>query len=1042
MVFQLRFFLLLIIGLSLKAQNYTSDFKTIFESPTKAQLLQFEKKYKKQFSSHPDNSVQFYALLGNLQFTQGDYEAAGNSYVQSFQFAKTASDTQLIYITELNLAQFYHHQNYLTEAEQFYNACMYGMSVIYGQNSREYTQIFYDYTGLLVDMGKYEAAKPNVEALLFYYKTLDGENNLKYLSLLNYKAIILQNLGQYIDALSIYKNIVEEERALKVKDTSAHITSFLNLGDCYRESGDYTQAIYYLKTAQRTHKHYGRSEDLTMATIYNNLALSYKAISDFKTAEHYYNQSIQIYNQLHQTQTEPYCSVLSNKGDLLRELGRFNEAISLLQTALTTRAERFGTQTENYANAATNLGMVLMDAGQYRDALNIFLKAKETYAATVGKNHQGYANILNCLSLTYLYLNDYKNAEECKTSALTIIEQSVGKSHYRYASYLISGSGLYIRTRNFKTAERNLKEALELVASHFGKTHELYALAQFKLAEVYSLTYRYEEAGTYYLPSLDYYSKQLNDYFDAMSEEDQMAFLSFITPVIESFNGFVIHYRLKSPTTDLSGYTLKMLEYQVRLKSLLTSQSAQLRQQIILSGDADLRSLYQNWVMAKNELINNYKSTQAAFDDKDLLKTISEQEIKLKARLSGFKRERFTTFEEYKKWLAPDEALVEIFKVDELVNDSLVNTLYGALLTKSSSKTAPELIIYQNGNYIDSSGFDYYYRHIDQQLKDSLSYNAFFKPIDQTLGNTSKIYLSPAGVFHKVNLSGLWNNDSKMYVADKRHIQIVLNTADYKRQKSMASVKKNTAALFGYPDFDFDLKSKKRAAGSKQAASRYGLTNLSKLPGTKTEVEEASNTLQQNKWEVSLFTDDKASEANLRNLKAPGILHIATHGYFLSDINTNSKLLLGFENSKVKYNAALRSGLILAGVGPATSDSLNTNSENDGVLTAKEAELLNLTNTDLVVLSACQTGLGAEMGSEGVAGLQRAFTIAGARHIIMSLWPVDDSATQLLMTHFYKQFVLSNDPEKAFEEAVSNVRKAYPHPYFWSAFQLLKTVNH
>lgn len=1043
MALPLRIYLSLLIGINLNAQNYTSDFKVIIgaaNSITTEQLLNFEKKYKQTFDKYPDNSVQFYALLGNLQFNNGDYQNAGNSYAQSFQFAKTAADTQLIYITELNLAQFYHHQNYLTESEKFYNACMYGMSVIYGQSSREYTQIFYDYTGLLVDMGKYEAAKPNIEALLFYYKTLDGENNLKYLSLLNYKAIILQNLGQYNDALAIYKNIVEDERALKIKDTSAHVTSFLNLGDCYRESGDYTQAIYYLKLAHRTQKLYGLKEDLTTATIYNNLALSYKATSDFKTAEECYNKAIGIYKQLDQTQTEPYCSVLSNKGDLLRELGRFNEAAGILQLALNTRAERFGTQTENYANAATNLGMVLQDAGQYREALDIFLKAKTIYASTVGEKHQGYANILNCLSLNYLYLKEYKNAEEYKTNALMIIEQSVGKSHYRYASYLISGSGLYIRTKNYKKAESNLKEALELTARYFGKTHELYALAQFKLAEVYSLTNRYEEAGLYYLPSLDYYAKQLNDYFDAMSEEDQMAFLSFVTPVIESFNDFVLNYHLKQPNTDLSVYTVKMLEYQIRLKSLLTSQSAQLRQQIILSGDEGLRSIYQNWILAKNELINNYKSTQAAFDDTELMKTISDLEVKLKARLNGFKRERFSTFDNYKKWLLPQEALVEIFKVDELVTDSSVNTLYGALITKASSK-APELIIYQNGNYIDSSGFDYYYRHIDQQLKDSLSYISFFKPIDRALGNATKVYLSPSGVFHKINVAGLWNQATKTYVADKLTIQIVLNTSDYKRQKSAATVKKTTAALFGYPDFDFDLKARKQASGSERAASRYGLTNLSKLPGTKTEVEEARNTLQKNNWHVSLFTDEHASEANLRTIASPAILHIATHGYFLSDVTTSDKLLLGFENSKLRYNAALRSGLILAGVGPATSDSLNTNSENDGVLTAKEAELLNLANTDLVVLSACQTGLGAEMGSEGVAGLQRAFTIAGARYIIMSLWPVDDTATQLLMTSFYKQFVLSADPEKAFEEARSFVRKTYPHPYFWSAFQLLKTVN-
>lgn len=102
---------------------------------------------------------------------------------------------------------------------------------------------------------------------------------------------------------------------------------------------------------------------------------------------------------------------------------------------------------------------------------------------------------------------------------------------------------------------------------------------------------------------------------------------------------------------------------------------------------------------------------------------------------------------------------------------------------------------------------------------------------------------------------------------------------------------------------------------------------------------------------------------------------------------------LGFEKNSLKENSFLRSGLILAGAVPATADSTNTDPENDGILTSYEASFLNLNGTELVVLSACQTGLGDDMGSQGVAGLQRSFAVAGARYIIMSLWPVDDLAT-------------------------------------------------
>jgi CHAT domain-containing protein len=206
-------------------------------------------------------------------------------------------------------------------------------------------------------------------------------------------------------------------------------------------------------------------------------------------------------------------------------------------------------------------------------------------------------------------------------------------------------------------------------------------------------------------------------------------------------------------------------------------------------------------------------------------------------------------------------------------------------------------------------------------------------------------------------------------------------------------------------------------------------------------VEEIAKELKAQKWNVTAFTDELASEENLRKVKSPHILHIATHGFYLKDVESDDKLFLGFETSTIKNNSLLRSGIILAGAGPATEDSTNRDSENDGVLTAYEAGLLDLSQTELVVLSACQTGLGDDMGTEGVAGLQRSFAIAGAKNIIMSLWPVDDFATQYLMTEFYKNYASSQNVELSFKTAQFAVKQKYPQPLYWAAFVLLKTFN-
>ena len=177
-----------------------------------------------------------------------------------------------------------------------------------------------------------------------------------------------------------------------------------------------------------------------------------------------------------------------------------------------------------------------------------------------------------------------------------------------------------------------------------------------------------------------------------------------------------------------------------------------------------------------------------------------------------------------------------------------------------------------------------------------------------------------------------------------------------------------------------------------------------------------------------------ATETNLKSIKSPGVVHLATHGFFEKDLDLNSTatdMQHGFDN-----NPLIRSGLLLVPtenikiknqkVGYETSDN--------GVLTAFEAMSLSLEGSQLVVLSACETGLGELRAGEGVYGLQRAFLAAGAQAVIMSLWKVDDLATQELMLNFYSALEKSPDKFQAFRSAQTKLLKKYPEPYYWGGF--------
>lgn len=1047
---KLKIIILITFFQLVKAQSYQQDWEILYkkaEAGSEIKLTDLEafiKKYKKELGNYPDNSAQLYSLIANTQYNSGNYSESEKSYLESYRFAQSASDTSLKHIAELSLAVFCYNTNRFTEAEIYYVRCLPGMAAVYGQTSREYTQLFYDYTRLLIDLGKYEQAAPYVEALLYYYKTLDGEKNLTYQALLNSKAIVFQNAGNYPAAAEIMRSMVQEETILKLGDTLGYIITVSNLGDLHREMGQYEEALSHLKNGKRLYYQYKNLKSPeTLATICNNLALCYKATGNYKEAEQNYNLALELYEKNSLAGTEPYCSTLSNKADLYRVLGRNQEASGLLIAALEIRRERFGTQSENYANAVSNLANVYFDVELYELALEKNLEAKSIYEQTVGERHQSYANCLNSLSLCYFYLKNYQLAEDYKVKAIKIVEEAVGKAHYRYSAFLISTYGLYRKTGQLSKAEKNINEALQLIEKNFGKDHELYAQGTLALAEIYALSNKFEESGALYLQSLNYYSSQVNDYFDAMGEEDQASFLQSIASAFESYNLFLINYKLSASGKDLSLHLKYCLKYQLLLKSLLANRSAMIRREIESANDEELKRAYKQWVSLKTLLINKQKSVEGAIDDNtEIYASIGKLETLIKSKTKRFSKTGVFGVEQLGNALQPGEAAVEIFKVRETPNDSVFLVKYGALIVKKGS-VVPDLVIFKNGRDLDGYIFDKYSKAIDETLLDTLSYSFYFKSLEGSLVNVRHIYLSADGVFNKINFLSLYNPAKRNYMIENFEITLVSNLsaiADSVENKE----KSKTASLFGYPDYDYDFKIEKTKQDLKATAAvakRYGLTNLPKLPGTKTEVETIAGFLKASGWNVDVYTEHEASETNFRKVKSPSVLHVATHGYYLKDVESADKLFLGFETSSLKNNSLLRSGLILAGAGPSTQDSTNKDSENDGILTAYEASYLNLTSTDLVVLSACQTGLGDEMGTEGVAGLQRSLTIAGTKNILMSLWPVDDNATQYLMTEFYKKYAANREVESSFRSAQAAVRVKYPHPMYWAAFVLLKTFN-
>jgi len=266
---------------------------------------------------------------------------------------------------------------------------------------------------------------------------------------------------------------------------------------------------------------------------------------------------------------------------------------------------------------------------------------------------------------------------------------------------------------------------------------------------------------------------------------------------------------------------------------------------------------------------------------------------------------------------------------------------------------------------------------------------------------------------------------------------------------------KNSIALFGGIDYDFKPVGKDSISNPDydfhkpdlSTANRGGTEYFPSLEETKKEIEQIQKQFEANKSQTTSITGEQATEEVFKSLsgKSPKILHISTHGFFFPDLEKkkeeNRMMSLEEDKSvfKISENPLLRSGLIMAHGNYAWQKGSNPYEKEDGILTAYEIANLNLSNTDLVVLSACETGLGEVKGSEGVFGLQRAFKMAGVDYLMMSLWKVPDKETKEFMQTFYSNWLGGMKIRDAFRDTQLTMSKAYPNDlYKWAAFVLVE----
>lgn len=886
----------------------------------------------------------------------------------------------------------------------------------------EYDEASFNYAVSLSDnAGLYESEeryRKHQKLLLEVVKSTDTEKNtpLEKASNKNEVGEMMYESNRFNLAETYFKRAVElYEEEGEVKHP-VYARALSNLGLLYHTTGRYVLAEEYTIKALDLRKEIFSDTNAAYAASVNNLAVLYKEMGKYNESEKLIAQAISVNEQSLGKNSVHYALSLNNQAMLYQAIGRYNIAEPILQQAIEIAGKTLKEKSTNYVRLMVNLALLYQDMKKYSEAEQIYLKAIKIKENRLGTSHPDYAHLLNNLAALYMLMNKYDQVESLLKKSSDIYKKQFGDKHPSYAT-TISNLGNFYRVMNRPSdAEPLLTQALQIRKESLGENHPEYVNSLESLGLLNWQNGKLSEASSLLKQVLDKNIEHIHTYFAPMSEAEKAKFWEKVQPKFIRFISFVLDAQKINPSIVGDLYN-----YQLATKALLLNSTSKVKEQILSSGDKALIKEYLEWLDEKENLARLYTLSKAELADEkinldSLERATNEREKLLSQKSKLFSEEysiRSTSFKDVQLALDPTEAAIEIIQFRKF-NKVFTDSVFYLALILTKEKPQPTLVVLENGNQLEKKHYKIYINSVKQKLKDENSYSQFWSKIDQATGSKKNLYVSLDGIYNQINLNTLLTPQG--YLIDLKNIRIVTNSKELiSIKKAKASQNSNHAVLIGFPD--------------------YGASeSILKLPGTKKEIESIKAILTAGKYTSKVYLQADATEQNLKTLKSPKILHIATHGFFLAESdNQGDEKVFGIESAKSRENPLLRSGLMLAGA----SQAIEGKSEN-GIITAYEVMNMQLDKTEIVVMSACETGLGDVKNGEGVYGLQRAFQVAGANAIVMSLWKVNDDATQQLMTSFYKNYSVSNNKQTAFKKAQQELKAKFKDPYFWGAFVLVE----
>lgn len=776
------------------------------------------------------------------------------------------------------------------------------------------------------------------------------------------------------------------------------------------------------------------------------LQAHYLSIGNYESDRALLSEAIGIFDKLKPDPNDEFRAALNNQRGLLEfKLKNYSNAMSYFAPALAAY--------ENTNNFGAEYMVVLINMASTFSAQGDTLSAKIFMDEAVDRYEQLYGSIFNITDgRQFQLLNDYgficlavghyQEAEKC---FLTVIHNS------RHTSYSIEA--FLLAVNNLSTIymkQGRWDEGAQLLQGIRGENDQ----------------YNYQFAQNRSLCNL--YAKNYPEAVAALQETDSLS-MNNVTNIFSHFTGLerenywtqvsremVFYNNLVACHTGLPQAAELAYDNALFCKNVLVNSAQLLEQFVKRSNNPMVQQQYRDYLALKNQLA--YKSSNA--DERDSLASkIEETERSVLAsygNLGQWLKNDAKTWRDVQASLAADEIAVEFCYAPRMEHFPDLQPYYGAFILRKDSEH-PQLVMLENVDTVDfasdiDNGNAFSINELYSSAKASKLYAMLWSKLTPYLRGIRTIYYAPTGYLSNINFEVL-PDEHGMMMNDKYTMVRVSSTANIAAIKAEAGFKPQSSALYGNIKYDATTAEMAQASddykqftGMQQntamllrSANERG--NWGAIPSTKMEIDSIAQILSSRGVQVSKFQGTAACEEAFKSLDghAPSILHLATHG-FVYDTGTKvqtNKFTASTSILSPKESYMMWAGLVMAGGNNTWQGHFNLSNVEDGILTADEISQLDLSNTRLVVLSACETARGRIDPIDGVFGLQRAFKMAGAGTIVMSLWKVQDDATCMLMSHFYSYLAAGTERHQALWKAMMDVKAVFHDPYYWAGFIML-----